>query len=247
MNRPHVTATAALVVALTAGLTGCTTPFGSDDPSTSQTTTPTPASPSTPADSGRGRQLSEQEATAALPTRPTGAKNVAAQSAPEGRATDPAECLDILRAGPEGDALRQVRVAHAERTWSTQDPATSYSFEIDSYSRPVGPALLDRSGAAMSSCSTFSLTGEDSAGHFDLRVIAEPRTVPTIGEQNYGARLITFDQVDGKSVRVYMDYIVVRAGHNLVAVTSVHRDEDRGRDELETHAEEILQDLQDSA
>ena len=226
-------------------LAGCVTPFASDEP-TSQTTTtsPTPSASSPTAETGEGRQLTEAEAEAALPARPEGAEDVAPQSDPEGRTTDPAECLDVMRIGDEADSLRTVRVAHAKRTWRTKDPATTYGFEIDSHSRPVGPTLLDRAGAAMADCSAFSLTGRDHAGHFDLRVLAEPRTVSTLGEQSYGARLITFDQVDGKSVRVYLDYVVVRAGNNLVEVNSVHLDEDRGLAELETHAAQILEDLQ---
>ncbi|QBF47345.1 hypothetical protein [Janibacter limosus] len=240
-TRSSAVALAGALAAVALPLTGCT-PFASDEPTT--TTSPTPSSSSPTAETGEGRQLTEAEAEAALPARPEGAEDVAPQSDPEGRATDPAECLDAMRIGDEAESLRTVRVAHAKRTWRTNDPATTYGFEIDSHSRPVGPTLLDRAGAAMADCSAFSLTGRDHAGHFDLRVLAEPRTVSTLGEQSYGARLITFDQVDGKSVRVYLDYVVVRAGNNLVEVNSVHLDEDRGLAELETHAAQILEDLQ---
>lgn len=244
LTRSSAVALTAALAAVALPLTGCA-PFASDEPTSPTTTTsPTPSSSSPTAETGEGRQLTEAEAEAALPARPEGAEDVAPQSDPEGRATDPAECLDVMRIGDEAESLRTVRVAHAKRTWRTNDPATTYGFEIDSHSRPVGPTLLDRAGAAMADCSAFSLTGRDHAGHFDLRVLAEPRTVSTLGEQSYGARLITFDQVDGKSVRVYLDYVVVRAGNNLVEVNSVHLDEDRGLAELETHAAQILEDLQ---
>ena len=244
LTRSSAVALTAALAAVALPLTGCA-PFASDEPTSPTTTTSsTPSSSSPTAETGEGRQLTEAEATAALPTRPKGALDVAPQSDPEGRTTDPAECLDVMRIGAEAESLRAVRVVHATRTWRTADPATTYGFEIDSHSRPVGPTLLDRAGAAMADCSAFSLTGSDDAGHFDLRVLAEPRTVSTLGEQSYGARLITFDQVDGKSVRVYLDYVVVRAGNNLVEVNSVHLDKDRSIAELETHAAQILQDLQ---
>lgn len=240
-TRSSAVALAGALAAVALPLTGCT-PFANDELTT--TTSPTPSSSSPTAETGEGRQLTEAEATAALPTRPEDAEDVAPQSEPEGRTTDPAGCLDVMRIGAEAEDLRSVRVARAQRTWRTTDPATTYGFEIDSHSRPVGPTLLDRAGAAMADCSAFSLTGRDDAGPFDLRVLAEPRTVSTLGEQSYGARLVTFDQVDGKSVRVYLDYVVVRAGNNLVEVNSVHLDEDRGIAELETQAAQILEDLQ---
>ena len=231
-----------LVLALVVPLTGCDTPFGGSDPSPSR---PASSSPS-PEAKGAGRQVTDEQAKAALPTRPEGATAASTTSTSDDRETDPEECLDILRLGPEETALRKVRVANATQSWSTRSPVVTHTFRVDSYSRPVGSTLLDRAGAAMGNCQAFSLIGTDDDGPFDLRVLAEPRALSTIGEQNFAVRIISFAQENGKTSRVYLDYVVVRQGHNLVEVTSAHRVEGRGFGELEKSAQDILDKLEET-
>lgn len=242
------TAAAALVAVLGLSLTGCVTPFGSDEP-TSQPASPStsPASEPTPdPTTGSGRVLTDAEAEAALPAGPKSATPRKMTNTSEDRTTDPPECLDVLRIGPEEQALRKVRVGNAGRSWMTKDPATTFVLTIESYSRLVGPAQLDRAGAAMGACDAFSLTGRDAEGSFDLRVLAEPRTVSSIGEQNFAARIISFDRIDGKTQRVYLDYVVVRSGHNLIEANATHRDESRDFSDLESQVRKMLTELEES-
>lgn len=97
----------------------------------------------------------------------------------------------------------------------------------------------------MGGCSAFSLTGTDDDGFFDPRVLAEPRAVAPLGEQSYAARLTTFRQVDGRSERIHLDYIVVREGHNYIEVTRSQSDETAGFAPLEERAEVILRGLEE--
>ncbi|WP_114203533.1 hypothetical protein [Janibacter anophelis] len=241
--------TTGLAAALALALTGCVTPFdlGGDEP-TSTTTPATPTSPSSTTTSppdGAGRQLTQEEAEAALPPRPKGSTTLTVESTASERKTDPPECLDVLRIGEERDTLVEARVANATRGWAQRDPRLQWTHTVESYDRPAGSTLLDRAGAAMGGCSAFSLTGTDADGFFDLRVLAEPRAVSPLGEQSYAARLTTFRQVDGRSERIYLDYIVVRDGHNHIEVTRSQSDETAGFAPLEERAEEILRGLEE--
>lgn len=237
---------AALMAVLGLSLTGCVTLFGSDDASPSQPAPRSPGSQSPTSDpgTGTGRVLTDAEAKAALPAGPKGTKPRKMTNTSEDRTTDPPECLDVLRIGSEEKALRKVRVGNAGKSWTTKDPVTTFAFTIESYSRLVGPAQLDRAGAAMGACDAFSLTGRDADGSFDLRVLAEPRAVSSIGEQNFAARIISFNSVNGKSQRVYLDYVVVRSGHNLIEANATHQDEDRDFTDLEAHVQQMLQSLE---
>lgn len=233
--------TASIAAAAALPLTGCA-PFVSGDSTTSTTSTTT----STPSPTGAGRQLTEAEAEAALPTRPAGAKEPRDRGESKDRATDPQECMDVLRIGDTATQLGKDRVARASRTWNTSSPVTGHSFRVDSYSHPVGPELLDRAGSAMAGCDAFSLTGRDDDGSFDLRVLAEPLPVASLGEQNYAARITSFERVNGKSERYHLDYVVVRVGHNLVEVSVTHQDEDAGVERLEDAARDILDRLEET-
>lgn len=247
--RRRVLVMAGLVTAAALPLTGCVTPFGTDDASTSRPAPPSPGSsspsPTSDPDTETGRVLTDAEAGAALPARPTGTTPRVMTNTSEDRTTDPPECLDVLRIGSEEKALRTVRVGNAGRSWTTKDPVTTFAFSVESYSRLVGPAQLDRAGAAMGACDAFSLTGRDADGSFDLRVLAEPRAVSSIGEQNFAARIISFNSVNGKSQRVYLDYVVVRSGHNLIEANATHQDESRDFSDLEAYVTQMLTELEE--
>lgn len=233
--------TLGLTAACAVALTGCITPFGGEEPTSTTSTSTQTTTPETRA----GRQLSDDEAAAVLPTRPASAKDVPLDTSTRERTTDPQECIDVLRSGETYDALSTTKAGDAYRGWaeSGSDPVT-YNIRIRSYTEPVTPDLLDRAGSALGGCDAFSLMGTDDNGPFDLRVLAEPRTTSSLGEQNFGLRLISFNTVRGKSQRVYLDYVIVRVGHNLIEVGDVHQDETKSLEPLETYAQQILDDLE---
>lgn len=230
---------AALSLAAGLALSGCQTP--AEDPGPARSTGS--ATETTPAPLQRaGRQLTPREIEAALPRRPPGTKEQPAGDSGWNRSTDPAECIDVLRQGRHWRSLKEHSIAKSARAWSrtTDDLTLNSTFSLASYSRPVGRELLDSAGAALSSCASFSVTGEDASGFFDLRVLAEPRTATTIGEQTFALRLTSFDSIEGRTQRIYIDYLVVRVGHNLIQVSQTSLDETRTMAGLEKSAAAIL-------
>lgn len=236
---------AALTTALTLALAGCIPTLVSDDATSASppplTTSSAPASPTTPPDLVRaGRQLDETEAKALLPPTPKGIKEQPPQPPSTQRSSDPKECVDVLRLGWHARKLAQSRVARATRGWTAAKSSNHHDFKIQSYSRPVGPALLDKAGSALSTCSSFALIGRDSGGSFDLRLLTEPRSVTPIGEQTFAVRVITFDQFKGQTKRVYVDYLLFRVGNNIVEVSHTTLDKSLGMEDLEKSAADIL-------
>lgn len=243
MSRPP--AAVSLVMALVMPLAGCGTIFGSDDAASAPT-----SSSSTSSSTGNiGRQLTKEEATHALPATPSGARSTSVDGTSSHHASDPEECLDVLRQGKTADDLRASRVVSVSRGWRTAAPESiEYTFRIESFSRPVGPELLDRAGAAMSTCGAFSFTGEDDGGTFDDRVLIEPRTVAPLGDQSFADRVTSFiPDARGKAQRVYVDQLVVRVGNNLLLASRIHKDKTTSFDPLEAHAEHMLRDLTETS
>lgn len=245
--RPIALATAAAVV-----LSGCALPFAGDDDSTSPPSSSTSASSSTAdptptADIGRaGRQLTEKEVKEALPDAPKG-YTASDQATSSHRRADPEICLDVLLLGWQGRNAQRKRTARVNDGWHKNgDKVETYHAQaatIATHSEPVSPHLLGRAGEALGQCESFSLTGQTSGASFDDRVLAEGLQVRNIGEQTFAVRLITFTQINGRTHRLYVDTLNVRAGHNTISVQSVSYREDQGTDELEEMAGSILDDL----
>lgn len=231
-------------------LTGCgDLPFASSPSATAPTPVPTPepvtSSPTTdPRLERAGRQLDEAQAEAALAGLPRSAKPGPEPSA-QYRKTDPKPCIDVLRLGWYATNLKRSRTVAVTRGW-TQGKGTglqAHNVRIESHSRPVGANLLDQAGAALAGCDSFSLTGRDEAGPIDLRLLAEPRTTATLGDQTFAVRITTFGEIGGRQTRIYADYLVVRVGHSLITLTQTSTDEASDMTTLERHAEDIISRL----
>lgn len=244
-------AAAALVTAVALPLTACVVPV--DLPGRSSTSAPSTA-PTTSSHSWTraGRQLTTHEALAALPTMPDqGAKDeeewtTEAKNALNDRSTDPAECLNVLRLGDSAAALEEHHVASVNRSWI--EPTVVYMFTVRSFSQPVGPDLLDRAGAALSTCDSFLLSGIDRGEPFEERLRASPRPAPatSLGEQSLTLRMTSFDATDGRNEEVYTDHLVARVGNNLIDVKATHRVKSTGQQRLEDFATQILGHLEES-
>lgn len=241
---------AAAVAAVALPLTGCATPFGGDEPTSSPATpeaSPSRPPSSTPTGEDAGRQLTMDEAKAALPPRPPGTQRTPEPPKSTRRTTDPAVCIDVLRIGDEAGRVKKTQVLLADRSWLVKGTTVGeqYDVSIRSHSRPVGPALLDRAGAVMGDCDAFAFTGRTGGESFDNRVFTEPRTTPDLGDQGFAVRFTTPEMINGKSKRLYLDHLDVRVGHNLVEVTHTHWDETNDFSELESYARDILGKLQE--
>lgn len=222
---------AAVLTALALPLAGCVTPFGSDDPA------------STAKDPGR--QLTLEEVEDALPQVPVGAEVARLDPQPTDLRTDPTECLEVLRSGESATELRSAEVATARRGWAASAPAGSeVTVSVTSYSRPVGGAVLDQAGSAMSSCSDFDYTGQSDGHPFELHLRSQPRTVDPIGEQTFAARITAVEMIGGQERKVFIDQLVVRSGHNLLRLSHSHWDESATHAVLETNARTMLTSLE---
>lgn len=226
----HRTAAVGLVAALVLPLAGCGVLPGGDP------TTPAP---------DPGRQLTEQEARDALPEVPATDEARPEGAEPHDLEADPPECLDVLRAGEAADELTSTRVVRESRGWlSSSPPDSDMTVTIASYSSPVDPAILDRAGAALSSCESFDYRGVDADGtSFDLDMYAEPRTVEPIGDQTFADRITMKQKIDGVRTTVYIDQLVMRIGHTLVTVSQIHFDVELSTRKLEKYAAEVLESL----
>lgn len=235
--------TAGLAAALTIPLAGCIPTLATDDPSSSS-----PSSSSAnigPQHERAGRELSQADAEAALPERPQGAQERSTEVTASHRKTDPESCLEVLWIGPTYDELITDRVASATTAWYVQtDGGRQISVGIDSFPDEIGPDLLDRAGAALGECSAFSMTGLGDTGRFDDRLWADGRPAPPLGDQGFAVRITQLAQQDRKTVRLYNDYLVVRAGHNLITVTVSHWDESMTFQVLQDHATTVLDELE---
>lgn len=233
-RRRHATLTVtALLTAAMLPLAGCATPFGSDDPTTTTTTSKDP-----------GRQLSEAEAEAALPAVPVGGEVVELEPEPTELETTPAECLEMLRNGESAQGLKSGRVARVRRGWNSDSPAGSQmTVSITSHSEPVSAEILDRAGAAMSTCGTFTYRGKDRSGDFELNLRGEPRTVDPLGDQTFADRITVFETLGGQERKIFVDQLIVRSGNNLVHVNHSHWDESASHEPLEAYARGMLDAL----
>ena len=150
--------TAGLAAALTIPLAGCIPTLATDDPSSSS-----PSSSSAnigPQHERAGRELTQADAEAALPDLPQGAQERSTEVTASHRKTDPESCLEVLRIGPTYDELAESRVASAKTAWYVQtDGGRQINVGIDSFPDEIGPDLLDRAGAALGECSSFSMRG----------------------------------------------------------------------------------------
>lgn len=227
----------AVGVAVAIALAGCT----DDEPATSSTegdgTT-----------DGVGRELTDDEAEAALPDAPEGLDGSAYEIGAEDRKTDPEECLDLLRLGPEAERLRDARSGFAGITYSNPsgplEEQQSYTISIASHPDPIGPDVLSQAGEALGQCSAFSFTGTDASGNFDERILAEGIPVKNLGDQTFAVRLTSFPEIDGDVHRQYVDQIDVRVGHTLVSVRSTGYRENDDTQDIEEMAQQILDDLE---
>lgn len=232
-------------------LTGCgDLPFAPTPSATAPTPAPTPepvtSSPTTDPRLGRaGRQLDEARAEAALAGLPRSAEPGPEPSA-QYRTTDPKPCADVLRLGWYATNLKRSRTVALSRGWTQGTGARLrvHDVRIESHSRPVGATLLDQAGTALAGCDSFSLTGRDEAGPIDLRLLAEPRTASTFGEQTFAVRITTFGEVRGQQTRIYADYLVVRVGHSLITLTQTSTDASSDMATLERHAADIVSRLE---
>lgn len=238
----------ATVAALTClVLSGCVTPFAPErTPTAPSTTSTSPVPPPDPGLERAGRELTRDEAEAALPPLPKGATEQPSDTGAEQRTSDPAECVDVLRLGWHYRNLRQQRASQANLSWSegTGDALRTISVSITSVTRPVGPGILTAAGEAAGGCATFSLYGRDELGDFDLRLLTEPRTISPVGEQAFAVRVTTFDRVGGKTTRVHIDQMSYRVGHNLVTVQQVGTDESLTMEPVEQLAADVLARLE---
>ncbi|MGO4131464.1 hypothetical protein AB4Y78_03310 [Janibacter sp. RAF52] len=243
MSHRTRTVTAGLAAALVIPLAGCIPTLATDDPSTSHPSSGT-AAPTPPQHERAGRELTQADAEAALPDLPQGAQERSTEVTASHRKTDPESCLEVLRIGPTYDELAESRVASAKTAWYVQtDGGRQINVGIDSFPDEIGPDLLDRAGAALGECSSFSMTGLGDTGHFDDRLWADGRPAPPLGDQGFAVRVTQLAQQDRKTVRLYSDYLVVRAGHNLVTVTVSHWDESMTFQVLQDHATAVLDEL----
>lgn len=160
------------------------------------------------------------------------------------RSSEPPECVDILRLGETAASLEEHHAASARREWS--EPTVTYSVTIRSFTQPVGPALLDHAGAALATCSNFRLTGTDDDGTFEDSMRTAPRTVSTLGEQTFAARVQTFVSHEGRDLDFYSDQLTVRVGHNLVEAKATHQVETTGMQRLEALVRHMLAELEET-
>lgn len=227
-------------------LTGCATPFGPEGTSATPAPATSSAPPSDPALERAGRQLTDEEAEAALPPLPAGATRQPSTTGSEHRTTDPAECVDVLRIGWHYRNLLQHRAGQASIDWSegTGEDLVSLTVRVTSLTRPVGPAILTAAGEAAGGCGSFSLHGRDERGEFDMRLLTEPRTISPLGEQTFALRVTTFDSVGGKTTRIHLDQMSYRVGHNLVTIQQVSSDDDRSMEQVERLAGDVLARLE---
>lgn len=225
-------------------IAGCITPLelsgGSpQDDSSSTSATSTTASRA-------GRQLTQAEVDAVVPTVPVDATASDDEVNARDLDSDPDECLDVLLLGETATDLKGFRVASTRRSWTVpQDDYLEYSITVSTHSRPIGPELLDRAGSAMSSCDAFPYTGQDERGPFDLRVLTDPRTVQNFGDQTFANRITSHVMVDGQSTPLYLDQLVVRIGHNLLRATQYHADSARTFADLEGFIDQMVKDLEE--
>lgn len=222
-------------------LVGCTTP-GDDNGSSG-------GAGSVGRTDGIGREITDDDAEAALPEKPTGYTSDDYEAGAEDRATSPEVCLDLLRIGSLAEDLNEdtsgsAGIIYAKDTGPVDDQET-YTITITSHSDPVGPDLLAAAGSALGDCSAFSFTGRDEGGNFDERVIAEGLPVKNIGDQTFAVRLTAFPRIDNNVHRQYVDQIDVRVGHTLVGVRSTHYDENADTEDIEDMAQEILDNLEE--
>lgn len=198
----------------------------------------------TPSD-GAGRQLTQDEADQALPEVPEGAEVATPEEPATDLATDPAECMDVMLIGQTKTDLDDSRVAQARRSWSVSSTSgAQYTVTIESFSQPVDATVLDKAEAAMSSCSEFSYTGTQGSDGFHLNPQATPRPVAPSGEQTFANRITTLEMIGAQPRKIFVDRLVVRAGHNLVHVRHAHWEESNTFEEMETYAGETLTNLE---
>lgn len=244
MRRDRAVAGACLVAAVALPLVGCVPTLAQDQTSSATSQTSGTAN-STPQDRA-GRVLTTDEAAAALPRMPTTGRDQDDWTETAGLTTDwstqPDGCLDVMLLGESAMALEKHHVATAARSW--KEATVAYAFYVSSYSTPVGPEPLDRAGAALDGCSTFTLTGTDGAEPFEEhhRVAALPGR--PLGDQSLFVRRTTFDVAEGRNEEVYTDEAFARVGHNLIHVAATHRIRTTGAERIEAFAQEILDDLE---
>ncbi len=232
--------TVGLVTALTLtlGTGGCGLLLGDDEPP--------PGGGSSSSPTWRNRGLSDSEVTATLPAMPAGWKKGVVAPGTEGRRTDPPECIDVLRAGEPAEKLEQDRTGIDAVAYYTGrgDDRRDVTVTVRSHSRPVGSELLDRAGAALSTCEAFALYASGPVDlTTDMRVLVEGLGFPNLGEQTQAIRMTVHGEISGRWREVYFDSAVARQGNDLVQASMTSLQEEPATDELEALLEETLDNL----
>lgn len=229
-------------VALALALAGCGLPFASSDP-----TTVTATSTVTRNVTNEQRQLTTKQIRAAMPvglleadgwTRqqriPDPTASSTASPTGDGRiGAKPSTCLPVLLVGDRIEQHNtQHRVAKESVDRETADGTSSISVTVASFDEPYPQEILDESGAALSTCGSFTLT---QSGH-DFPITSSPMPGPDLGEQSLSYRY-SFEH------DVHIHILVIRSGNNLVTNTMVTSDESSQEAKLTSYAAAVLDNL----
>ncbi|WP_370890470.1 hypothetical protein [Janibacter sp. GXQ6167] len=167
-----------------------------------------------------GRELSPQEAAAALPgladidqrfdSETDGVPDVDAD-----RSTYPADCLKLTFGGPTMSAFtRDHRVAFVGREYSGEGRGT-LTLTVSSHDEVVPKTPFDDAGNALGKCATFSNTAHRTTSTWSTELIGTPGR----GEQSFGTRMTLTKDVPPTSEGTIVDEVRVRQGHNLITVS----------------------------
>ncbi|MEV6800088.1 M48 family metalloprotease [Micromonospora rifamycinica] len=181
---------------------------------------PTAAAPAAGTSSAPGRRLTtaearvvSQAARSALPaswvTRPV---------TPEGNdRIEPAGCLPLARSGYL-DRLRPGERARGEARYATPPgqlgiASTTVAVDVTSYAEPVPGAVFAAAEAARTACRRFTAGG--------VRFTVGSRPAPVLGEQSWRVDYALAVGSGRSRITGTSALVLVRVGHNLVAVSVV--------------------------
>lgn len=176
----------------------------------------TDAAPPPPTDPA-GRELTLEEATAALPEPHDLSDQLVLQPTDEGDpegSTYPASCADVLFGGEAMKALdRDHQATKAERDYAAER-AGYLVIRVKSYDRPVPTAPFDAAGAAVAKCPTFTQTYDDEATKWSMSALG----LSSRGDQMFAARMTLAEDAPPMLTGQIVDIVQIRKGHTLISI-----------------------------
>lgn len=197
----------------------------SDSPSTSSTAASSAADDDPGTVTGAGRVMDEGGLRAALPSAGdlgSGWVDDEVATVFETRAdeVEPSSCAALIQKGPGWDEVRRTEKARVEANFRRADnpapPGTRrhLGMWLYSFGDPYPTGLFDEAGARVSDCSSFEVKQTDTGNWTTYE--ATPLTFPTLGDRTIAYRLTARQTYE----TLWMDYVVVKVGHNTVSVAN---------------------------